>query len=137
MSFSFSPIGIILLMYQMYYTKNRKISSAARQGFSGFFPNICLSDSKNHNTHIWGIKEVTKLACSGIMRTSINDPISEATPSCWYRRTIATVIRNGADHSPWSCWHICYTLQRNINNKIYTMGAFYTLINKNKVSVNK
>lgn len=46
------------------------------------------------------IKEETKLACSGIIRTNINDPISEATPSCWYRRTMATVIRNGADHSP-------------------------------------
>jgi len=44
--------------------------------------------------------EISKHACSGIMRTSNSDPISEATPSCWYRRTIAMMIRNGADHSP-------------------------------------
>lgn len=32
------------------------------------------------------------------MRTSTNEPTSEATPSCSYKRIRDTVMRNGADH---------------------------------------
>lgn len=36
----------------------------------------------------------------GNMRTIISEPRSDATPSCWYRRIMAMIMRNGEDHKP-------------------------------------
>jgi hypothetical protein len=59
------------------------------------------------NHRVSRIVDKEKCTWSGNKRTNMSAPTNAAGPSCAYRRTIEIMMRKGADHRLWSCWHTC------------------------------